>query len=57
LRRDDDGPQQVHEECSLVFTGASPVAAVGNGVHCYKSGHAAASVLGSNKVETTGARC
>jgi hypothetical protein len=31
--------------------------AVGNGVHCYKSGHAAASVLASNKVETMQARC
>jgi hypothetical protein len=27
------------------------------GVHCYKSGHAAASAIGSNKVETKRARC
>jgi len=35
----------------------SPVMAVGNGVHCYKSGHAAASAIGSNKVETMQAGC
>src|SRR6185437_10856981 len=27
------------------------------GVHCYKSGHAAASAIGSNKVETMRTRC
>jgi hypothetical protein len=62
-RREDDGLQQLQQECSrafelLLFTRHfSCRHASSNGLHCYRPGHVAASASASKKVETIWVRC